>query len=67
MHSVLEATGGKKEYYHESGKISTVLIEIAGIGMKKVWNANLSPETPHLAVLAVLSIYGEVRGMIEET
>jgi hypothetical protein len=66
MYAVIQETGGTKEYYHESGEISNVVIELAGMGVRKVRLACLSPESPDSAVRAVLSSYGEVRTVVEE-
>ena len=45
MDKILQATGGQKEYKHETGEITQVTIEIAGLGFKKIRIANLPPET----------------------
>jgi len=67
MDKILQATGGQKEYKHESGEITQVTIEIAGLGFKKVRIANLPPETKEYDIRASLSKYGEVRSIREET
>jgi hypothetical protein len=66
LYSVLRATGGALDYYHESGEVSSVTIEVAGMGVRKVRLANLSHEAPDAAIRAVLSAYGEVKGITEE-
>lgn len=45
MNKVLQATGGQMEFKHDSGEITQVNTEIAGMGLKKVRIANLPPET----------------------
>jgi hypothetical protein len=66
MYSVLQETGGTQEYYHESGEISNVVLELAGMGVRKMRLVNLSPEAPDSAIRAVLSSYGDVRRIVEE-
>jgi hypothetical protein len=34
MRVTIHATGGQQEYKHENGEISTVMIEVAGMGMR---------------------------------
>ena len=67
MDKILQATGGQKEYKHETGEITQVAIEIAGLGIKKFRIANLPPETKEHDIKASLSKYGEVRSIREET
>jgi hypothetical protein len=63
MYSVLQKTGGKVDYVHESGELPTVTIDVVGMGVHKVRIANLLPD---LAVRVVLSNYGEIRGVSAE-
>jgi len=44
MNAVLQDTEGQLEFRHNNGKISLVLIEIAGMGTKKIRIANLPRE-----------------------
>jgi len=67
MDKILQATGGQKEYKHETGEITQVAIEIAGLGIKKFRIANLPPETKEYDIRASLSKYGEVWSIREET
>ena len=67
MDKILKATGGQKEHKHETGEITQVTIEIAGLGFKKFRIANLPPETKVHDIKASLSKYGEVRSIREET
>jgi hypothetical protein len=66
MYAVLRETGGTRAYAHENGEISDVRIEIAGMGVRKVRIANLSPEAPDSAIRAVMAKYGEIKGIVEE-
>jgi hypothetical protein len=66
MRVTLHAMGGQQEYKHENGEISTVMIEVAGMGMRKVQIANLAPEIPDSVVRAALTKYGDVRDITEE-
>ena len=44
--AVLRDSCGQAEYRHNSGEISIVSIAMAGMGTKKLRNANLPPEVP---------------------
>ena len=55
MDKILQATGGQKEYKHETGEIAQVTIEIAGLGIKQVRIANLSREIKEYDIRASLS------------
>jgi len=55
MDKILQATGGQKEYKHETGEITKVTIEIAGLGFKKFRIANPPPETKEHDIKASLS------------
>jgi len=67
MDKILPATGGQKEYKHETGEITQVTIEIAGLRFRKIRIANLPPETKEYDIRASLTKYGEVRSIREET
>lgn len=60
IYAVLKATGGTQKYTHELGEISTVTIDIAGMGITKIRIVNLSPETIDAVVCAALMKYGEL-------
>jgi hypothetical protein len=66
MMVTLHATGGQHEYKHENGEISTVMIEIVGMGTRKVRIGNLAPEIPDAVVRAALTKYGDVKDITEE-
>jgi hypothetical protein len=57
---------GQQEYKHENGEISTVMIEVAGMGTRIVRIANLAPEIPDAVVRAALTKYGDVKNITEE-
>lgn len=44
--NVLQTTNGQAEYRQDTGEISTVRIEVAGMGTRRVRIANLPPEVP---------------------
>jgi len=67
MSKITRATGGQKEYNHETGEITQVTIEIAGLGVKKFRIANLPPETNEYDIGTSLSKYVEVKSIREET
>jgi hypothetical protein len=66
MYAVLKRTGGVQEYKHESGEISVVTIEVAGMGIRKVRIANLPPEQSDAVIGRALLPYGEVKSVSEE-
>jgi len=57
----LTPTTGQSEYKHDSGEISQMKIEMAGMGTRRVRLANLPPETPDEAVRFAFSQYGEIK------
>jgi hypothetical protein len=66
MQAVLRATKGQLEYRHETGEVSIVRIDIAGMGLRRVRVANLPPEFPDRVLRDTMSKYGEVRDISEE-
>jgi len=44
LQALLQGTGGQAEYKHRNGEISTVRIDMAGMGTRKIWIAKLPPE-----------------------
>ena len=55
MSKIIRATGGQKEYKHETVEMTQVTIEIAGLGVKKIRIANLRPETNEYDIRTSLS------------
>jgi hypothetical protein len=66
LQTFLRTTGGKVDFHHESGEVSTVTLEMAGLGIRKVRVANLSLEAPDAAVRVVMAQYGDIRSVTEE-
>jgi hypothetical protein len=66
MYEVLTRTGGVQEYKHETGEISMVKIELAGMGIRKVRIANLPPETSDGVIDQALRQYGDMKEIYEE-
>jgi RNA recognition motif-containing protein len=59
-------TEGQFDYRHETGEISKVKIERAGMGIRTVRIANLPPEVSDRTMKNILSQYGEVKEVKEE-
>jgi hypothetical protein len=66
MHKVLQATAGQLQYQHETGEITIVQVEIAGMGLRKIRIANLQPELPDRTLKDIMTKYGEVKDIQEE-
>ena len=66
MQRLLQDTAGKQEFKHDTGALSQVHISIAGMGIRKVRIANLSPEVPDRTIRDNLAKYGEVKDIKEE-
>jgi len=67
MSKIIRATGGQKEYKHETGEITQVTIEIAGLGVKKFRIVNLPVETNEYDFRTSLSKYGVEKTIRQET
>jgi hypothetical protein len=65
MQAVYQNTQGQLEYRHDTGGISHVKIEIAGMRTRRVHIANLPPETPDTIIRSILAKYGEVKEISE--
>jgi hypothetical protein len=50
-----------------NGEISTVRIEVAGLGTKRVRLANLPPEVSDSVIRIMMSRFGDVREVLAET
>jgi hypothetical protein len=66
MRSIVQESGGRKEYKHETGEISIVNIEVVGLGTRKVRIATLAPEIRDATVRAALTRYGEIHDIKHE-
>jgi hypothetical protein len=67
MHYILQSLQGGATVRHSNGEISSVRIEAAGLGIKRVRLANLPPEIADRAIKTVLEKYGEVKDIMAET
>ena len=64
--SILQDTNGLMEFRHDSGELSMVKIEPAGMSVRRIRLANLPPEVPDRKIRKILTKYGEVKDKIEE-
>jgi len=64
---ILKGMNGTAEYKHSNGVISTVKLEIAGLGVRRVRVANLPPELPHAELRVAIEPYGVIQSITEET
>jgi hypothetical protein len=46
MDSILQDSQGQMEFRHDNGELSTVKIELAGMGTRRIRIASLPPEVP---------------------
>jgi hypothetical protein len=66
LHRVLSETNGHQKFKQYNGELSQVIIELAGMGRRKIRIANLPPEVNDRMIKDVLVQYGEVRDIHEE-
>jgi hypothetical protein len=66
MIEVLSEKNGGIEFKHDIGEISQVMIEIVGMGMRKIRIPNLPPDVQISQIKEGLGKYGEVREISEE-
>jgi hypothetical protein len=66
MQTIVQDTLGTAEYRHDTGEISQVKIEFAGMGRRRIRIANLPPETPDSKIRTTLAKYGEIADISEE-
>jgi hypothetical protein len=55
------------EYTYENGESSTVYLELAGMGIRRIRVANLPPEFTDRLIREKLAEYGEVKTITEES
>jgi hypothetical protein len=67
LQQIISKTNGQQEYKHESGEISKVQIEHAGMGIRTLRIANLPPEVSNRTISNTLTKYGEIKDIREET
>jgi len=65
--SVLQETARRREFHHETGELSIVHIEWAGMGVRRIRLANLPPEVTDRTIRGALSPYGEVTEIHEDS
>jgi hypothetical protein len=66
MRRVLSKTNGVQDFKHDNGEISQVRVEIAGMGMRTIRIANLSPEVQDNVIRNALGTYGDITEIKEE-
>lgn len=66
MNAIFQDSKGLREYKHDNGEISQVVIEIAGLGIKKIRLAGLPPEVKEVTIKGHLAKYGEVVNIRDE-
>lgn len=66
LEKILQKHGGKADYRHRDGSVSTVLISNADIEYKNVRVFNLPPEVDNCYLRDVLSKYGQVKQIRNE-
>jgi len=67
LKEILEETEGKCVYKHDTGEISQVNVEIAGMGTKRFRIAELPPEVKETTIRGSLNKYGETANIRNET
>jgi len=66
IQNILQTTNGSAEYSHTTGEISIVRLEVAGMGMRRIRIANLSPEVTERPIRAALASYVETVSIQDE-
>ena len=66
MQTVLRSTAGQLEFQRETGEISIVHVDIAGMGLRKIRIANLPPEVSDKTLTDIMSKYDDVKDITEE-
>jgi hypothetical protein len=66
-HGILHVINWTTVYKHTSGEISTVRLEIAGLGTRRFRLTSLPPEIPSTAISIALVPYGEIQSIHDET
>jgi ribosomal protein L19E len=66
VQKIIKETNGEAKYKHHSGEVSTVGIDAAGLGTKRVRVANLPPIVPDTALRTLLAPFGKVQKIQQE-
>ena len=66
IQTVLRSTAGQLEFQHETGEISIVRVDIAGMGLRKIRITNLPSEVTDKTLRDMMSKYGDVKDATEE-
>lgn len=67
MSTVLNKNNGGIRFTHDTGDISTVTVEMAGMGIKRIRMTALPPEITEPQIKNVLTQYGDIKQIHEET
>ena len=63
---ILREKYGTCEYKHDNGEISQVIVEVAGMGTKRIRIAGVPPEVKEATIKESLSKYGEIGHIRDE-
>jgi hypothetical protein len=63
---IVQHTNGSVSCKHATGEISTVQIDMAGLGLKRVWVVNVPLDVGQERFQVALMPYGEVKSVQEE-
>jgi len=61
MTNTLQQFQGDLQFHHENGDISSVKVEIAGVGIRRVRVSTLPPKITEAQIKNALSIYGDIK------
>jgi len=67
MQHILKETNGQMEFRHDNGELSMVKIEPAGMEVRRIITANLPAEVHDRIIRKMLTKYGEVKDITEDT
>ena len=65
--TIIQTTKGQLEFRHDNGELSIVRLELACMGIRRIRIANLPLEVPDRIIREILSTYGDVKEISEET
>jgi hypothetical protein len=61
VQKILKETNGEAKYKHHSGEMSTVGVDVSGLGTKRIRVANLPPEVPDTVLKTLFAPYGKIK------